>query len=177
LHEWAMVYHDGAVRHERVPLRLGAAGTDAVVERELAGPLRCSHFDAFRFFSADAAPRNASSPSRATQQDWEQPGCLHANMDLYKWSYKLSPLIESELLLDCLELAAAAREIDMRASPYDLRGYGYTPIAVEQAGGRAEYVRCQKAIASRAAPLRAALLARCDLLLQRAGAGSPATGR
>jgi hypothetical protein len=177
LHEWAMVYHDGAVRHERVPLRLGAAGTDAVVEGELAGPLRCSHFDAFRFFSADAARRNAGSPSRATQPDWEQPGCLHANMDLYKWSYKLSPLIESELLLDCLELAAAAREIDMRASPYDLRGYGYTPIAVEQAAGRAEYVRCQQAIASRAVPLRAALLARCDLLLQRAGAGGRATGR
>ena len=177
LHEWAMVYHDGAVRHERVPLRLGAAGTDAVVEAEVAGPLRCSHFDAFRFFSADAARRNAGSPSRATQPDWEQPGCLHANMDLYKWSYKLSPLIESELLLDCLELAAAAREIDMRASPYDLRGYGYTPIAVEQAAGRAEYVRCQQAIASRAVPLRAALLARCDLLLQRAGAGSRATGR
>ena len=177
LHEWAMVYHDGAVRHERVPLRLGAAGTDAVVEAEVAGPLRCSHFDAFRFFSADAARRNAGSPSRATQQDWEQPGCLHANMDLYKWSYKLSPLIESELLLDCLELAAAAREIDMRASPYDLRGYGYTPIAVEQAAGRAEYVRCQQAVASRAVPLRAALLARCDLLLQRAGAGGRATGR
>ena len=86
LHEWAMVYRDGAVRHERVPLRLGASGTDAVVETEVAGPLRCSHFDAFRFFSpafkADALPRNAGSPSRATQQDWEQPGCLHANMDL-----------------------------------------------------------------------------------------------
>ena len=177
LHEWAMVYRDDAVRHRRVPLRLGAAGTDAVVDADVAGPLRCSHFDAFRFFSADAAPRNAGSPSRATQPDWEQPGCLHANMDLYKWSYKLSPLIESELLLDCLQLAAAAREIDMRASPYDLRDYGYTPIAVEQADGRAEYVRCQKVIASRAAPLRATLLARCDLLLQHAGAGSPATGR
>ena len=117
-----MVYRSGDVRHDRVPLRLGAAGTDTVVEAEVAGPLRCSHFDAFRFFSAEAAPRNAGSPSRATQQDWEQPGCLHANMDLYKWSYKLSPLIDSEMLLDCLELAAAAREIDMRASPYDLSG-------------------------------------------------------
>jgi hypothetical protein len=90
-------------------------------------------------------------------------------MDLYKWSYKLSPLIDSETLLDCLELAAAAREIDMRASPYDLSDYGYTPITVEDAAGRAEYVRCQKAIATRAEPLRAALLARCDLLLQAAG--------
>jgi hypothetical protein len=169
LHEWAMVYRSGDVRHGGVPLRLGAAGTDTVVEAEIAGPLRCSHFDAFRFFSAEAAPRNAGAPSRATQPDWEQPGCLHANMDLYKWSYKLSPLIDSETLLDCLELAAAAREIDMRASPYDLSDYGYTPIPVEIAAGRAEYVRCQRAIATRAEPLRAALLARCDLLLQVAG--------
>ncbi len=147
----------------------GAAATDTVVEAEIAGPLRCSHFDAFRFFTADAAPRNAGKPRRDTQHDWEQPGCLHANMDLYKWSYKLSPLIDSETLLACLELAAAAREIDMRASPYDLSGYGYTPIAVEDAAGRAEYVRCQKDIATRAQPLRAALLERCDLLLQVAG--------
>jgi hypothetical protein len=169
LHEWAMVYRSGDVRHDRVPLRLGAASTDTVVEEEIAGPLRCSHFDAFRFFSTEALPRNAGSPSRATQQDWEQPGCLHANMDLYKWSYKLTPLVDSETLLDCLDLAAAAREIDMRASPYDLSDYGYTPIPVENAAGRAEYVRCQKAIAARAEPLRAALLAQCDLLLQVAG--------
>lgn len=50
---------------------------------------------------------------------------LHANMDLYKWCYKLGPLAESELLFDCLELAAAARELDIRASPYDLSAYGY----------------------------------------------------
>ena len=168
LHEWAMVYRSGAVRHDRVPLRLGAAGTDAVVDAET---LRCSHFDAFRFFTTEAASRNAGAPSRATQPDWEQPGCLHSNMDLYKWCYKLSPLIDSELLLDCLELAAAAREVDMRASPYDLRSYGYTPIAVEHSAGRAEYVRCQRAIMLRAAPLRAALSARCDLLLRAAGCG------
>ncbi len=167
MHEWAMVYKsDPAELRHGVPLRLGRDGTDAVVE---SMPLRCSHFDAFRFFTPEAVARNAGSPSRATQQDWEQPGCLHANMDLYKWAYKLSPLIDSETLLDCLELAAAAREIDMRASPYDLSGYGYTPIAVEDAAGRAEYVRCQKAIATRAEPLRAALLKQCDLLLQVAG--------
>lgn len=166
MHEWAMVYRSKAVRHERVPLRLSAARVDTVVE---SAPLQCSHFDAFRFFTPDAVPRNASAPSRANQHAWEQPGCLHANMDLYKWSYKLSPLIDSELLLDCLELAAAAREVDMRASPYDLRSYGYTPIAVEHVAGRAEYVRCQRAIAVRAAPLRASLIERCDLLLRAAG--------
>lgn len=172
LHEWAMVYRSNTVRHDRVPLRLGAAATDAVVESEIAGPLRCTHFDAFRFFTTDAAARNAGVPTRAGQPDWEQPGCLHANMDLYKWCYKLSPLIDSELLLDCLELAADAREVDMRASPYDLSSYGYTPIAVDQHAGRAEYVRCQSAIASRAAPLRAALLDRCDLLTRAAGCES-----
>ena len=168
LHEWAMVYRSDAVRHSRVPLRLSASATDAAVE---SLPLRCSHFDAFRFFTAEAAPRNAGALSRATQQNWEQPGCLHTNMDLYKWCYKLSPLIDSELLLDCLRLAAAAREIDMRASPYDLSDYGYSPIAVEHRAGRLEYVRCQSAIAQRAAPLRSALLARCDLLLRFAGCG------
>ena len=165
MHEWAMVYRTDAVRHARVPLRLGARATDAAVE---SMPLRCSHFDAFRFFTAEAVPRNAGAPARDTRADWEQPGCLHANMDLYKWCYKLGPLADSELLFDCLELAAAARELDMRASPYDLSAYGYPPIAVEHPAGRAEYVRCQGAIAQRAAPLRAALLARCDLLLRAA---------
>ncbi|WP_046319757.1 hypothetical protein [Mycobacterium sp. UM_Kg1] len=167
LHEWAMVYRRAAhqsVRHEHVPLRLPAVEVDRVVE---ATPLRCTHFDAFRFFTPAAAPRNAGTPTRSTQIGWEQPGCLHANMDLYKWCYKLGPLIESDLLLDCLQLAAAAREIDMRASPYDLSGYGYAPIAVETAAGRAEYVRRQGEIAQRAAPLRATLLARCEQLIDR----------
>jgi hypothetical protein len=162
LHEWAMVYRAATVRHARVPLRLGARGTDAVVE---SMPLRCSHFDAYRFFTEPAARRNAFAPSRAEQSGWEQPGCLHANMDLYKWCYKLGPLVESGLLLDCLELAADARELDMRASPYDLTAYGFTPITIEEPAGRAEYVHCQRAVSERAAPLREALQARCDLLL------------
>ncbi len=162
MHEWAMVYRAPAYRHGGVPLRLGAAGTDAVVESQ---PLRCSHFDAYRFFTPAAAVRNEGRPTRRTQSRWEQPGCLHANMDLYKWAYKLGPLLDSGLLLDCLELAAAARELDMRASPYDLREYGFEPIAVEEFAGRAEYVRGQNAVAERAVPLRAALLARCDRLL------------
>ena len=62
--------------------------------------------------------------------------------------YKLGPLIESELLMDCLELAADARELDMRASPYDLRDYGFEPIAIETPAGRAEYVRAQQNVAA-----------------------------
>jgi len=166
LHEWAMVYRSSRPRHDRVPLRLGNAGTDAVVE---SMPLRCSHFDAYRFFTDAAVGRNSDTLSRNNQPAHEQPGCLHTNMDLYKWCYKLGPLVESELLMDCLDLAADARMLDMQASPYDLADYGVTPIAIEDAGGRAEYVRLQQDIAQRGMPLRARLSARCEDLLAHGG--------
>lgn len=162
MHEWAMVYRTHDVRHDGVPLRLGAAQTDAVVE---SIPLRCSHFDAYRFFTPDAAPLNVEALSRDTQVAMEQPGCVHAAMDCYKWAYKLGPLIDSELVADCLDLAADARALDMRASPYDLSAYGFDPITVETPAGRSEYVRLQQAVADRATPLRAALSDRCELLL------------
>lgn len=168
LHEWAMVYRDPLPRHERVPLRLGATGTDAVVE---SMPLRCSHFDAYRFFTEPATGRNAEHLTRDAQVATEQPGCIHASMDLYKWAYKLGPLVASELVMDGLALAADAREIDMRASPYELTDYGFEPIAIETPAGRAEYVRAQQAIADRAAPLRAALADACDLLRRAAHGG------
>jgi len=170
MHEWAMVYRTDTVRHGGVPLRLGARGTDTVVE---SMPLRCSHFDAHRFFTPAATARNEIQPTRSTQRDWEQPGCLHANMDIYKWCAKLVPLVDSDLLMDCLEVAADARELDMRASPYDLSGYGFEPITVEEPTGRADYARRQGEIARRAAPLRAALLARCEHMLAR-GTGTAA---
>jgi hypothetical protein len=163
LHEWAMVYRAPTVRHGQVPLRLGATGTDAVVE---SMPLRCSHFDAYRFFTEPAVARNTEALTRDRQVATEQPGCLHAAMDCYKWAFKLGPLVASELVVDCLELAADARELDMRASPYDLRDYGFEPIAIETPAGRAEYVRAQQSVAERAAPLRRTLADRCDLLLR-----------
>lgn len=162
LHEWAMVYRAGEVRHDGVPLRLGAADTDAVLE---SMPVRCTHFDAFRFFTPPAVGRNNRHLTRADQRHTEQPGCLHANMDLYKWCFHTSPLTTSELQLDCFELARDARILDMRASPYDLRDYGYEPIEIESPAGRAVYVRKQSAIADRAAALRARLLAECENLL------------
>ncbi|HET7665626.1 MAG TPA: 3-methyladenine DNA glycosylase [Mycobacterium sp.] len=169
LHEWAMVYRAPALRHGHVPLRLGRAGTDAVVE---SMPLRCSHFDAYRFFTEPAARRNSGDLTRDGQVSDEQPGCVHAAMDCYKWAFKLGPLVETGLVMDCLELAADARSLDMRASPYDLREYGFEPVTVETAAGRAEYVRTQQRIAQRAAPLRATLADRCDALVSTAAAGT-----
>ncbi len=98
LHEWAMVYRTPELRHGQVPLRLGGVGTDAVVE---SMPLRCTHFDAFRFFTDAAVSRNDRQLSRDQQIDAEQPGCIHAAMDTYKWAYKLGPLVPSELVMDC----------------------------------------------------------------------------
>jgi hypothetical protein len=168
LHEWAMVYRasPGDVRHRGVPMRLGNAGTDAVVE---SMPLRCTHFDAFRFFTEPARSRNSAQLTRDQQVDSEQPGCLHAAMDLYRWSYKLLPLVNSGLLMDAFELAYDARVLDMRAGPYDLRTFGNEPVRIETPSGRAEYVREQAVIVQRAAVVRTALLARCRALLAAAG--------
>ncbi len=165
LHEWAMVYREADDARHPVPLRLGPGGTDEVVR---AGSLRCTHFDAFRFFTPGAAERNATVLTRESQIGSEQPGCLHAGMDLYKWAFKLTPGAPSDLVADTFELARDARELDMRASPYDLTGYGFAPIPIETAEGRREYVRRQAALAARAAPLRARLLE-----VVRAWPGSP----
>ncbi|MFK4789814.1 3-methyladenine DNA glycosylase [Microbacterium sp. ZW T5_56] len=150
MHEWAMVYRQPDHRHP-VPLRLGQAGTDDVVE---AHDLRCTHFDAFRFFTPAAEPRNEQPLTRASQPLLEQPGCLHAGMDLYKWALKLGPLVPGSVLLDSFELARDIRELDMRASPYDLSDWGFSPIPVETAEGKAEYVRRQRVFAERGQRLR-----------------------
>ncbi len=166
LHEWAMVYRDAATRHA-LPLRLGHEGTDAVVESH---DLVCTHIDAFRFFTPEATPRNALQLTRADQTEREQPGCLHANMDLYKWASKLAPAIPSELVLDAFELAMEIRYVDMQASPYDVRALGLTPIEIETPDGKADYARRQGEFAERASLLRCQLIAACTRMRDVAGA-------
>jgi len=162
LHEWAMVYRTPDVRHASWPLRLGAEGTDQVVESHKIG---CSHFDAFRFFTDSARPLNTLQPSRESQPVLEQGGCLHANMDLYKWACKLMPFTPSSLVLSCFELARDIRTLDMRASPYDLQPLGYSPVRIETPDGKAEYTAAQRGFADRARPLRRQLVDLCDDLL------------
>ena len=175
LHEWAMVYRGTAHRHA-LPLRLGQAGTDAVVE---AHPIRCSHVDAFRFFTPAAVGLNRLQPTRATQVELEQPGCLHASMDVHKWAGKLGPAVPGELALDCFELAGDVRLLDMQAAPYDLSSYGRPAVAIETPEGKAEYVRRQRELAGRAADLRAGLIAVCEQLLgvRRPDAVASSAGR
>lgn len=152
-HEWAMVYRQSAqdIRHASWPLRLPPEGIAAVVE---SAPLRCTHFDAFRFYASPARPLNVVQPTRESQAALEQPGCLHATMDLYKWCFRSYPAAGADLTADCFALAREVRAVDMRASPYDFRELGYAPIAIETPQGRAEYVEHQRDFAVRGALLR-----------------------
>ena len=156
LHEWAMVYglEQQDVRHASWPLRLTPEDIRRVVHEQ---GLRCTHYDAFRFFTPAAAPLNELVPTRATQPDLDQPGCLHATMDLYKWAAKYAPLVGSDLVADTFALARDARGLDMAAAPYDLRPLGHEPVTVETPEGRVEYVRRQRALVDRGAALRSRL--------------------
>lgn len=167
LHEWAMIYRSSDIRHrERAPLRLSEEEIARFLDSQ---PLVCSHFDAFRFFTPQAAPRNRLKPSLETRASFEQPGCIHANMDLYKWSFKAMPWVGSDFLRKTFFLALALRELDMRASPYDLTAYGYDAIPIESESGRAAYVKSQQQLATQSAQLRDELISILRKLLSSLG--------
>lgn len=163
LHEWAMVYRmtPEQLRHSALPLRIGQAATNSVVEAHTIG---CTHFDAFRFFTPEAAPLNTIELSRDTEHETEQSGCLHAGMDVYKWATKLGPIIPGNLLLDAFVLARDIRELDMRASPYDVTGYfgasgePLTPVPIETPEGKREYARLQRGFSERGNTIRIRIL-------------------
>ncbi len=163
MHEWAMVYRSDNVRHNQLPLRFSDEKIAEIVESR---PVICSHFDAFRFFTEAAKPLNRNSLSRETFQDSEQPGCIHTNMDIYKWAYKFYPWISSDLIREAFFLALEARTIDMKASPYDLRDQGLNPIKVETETGRKQYQNHQTELMEKAAPVRSRLIDELDNLLR-----------
>jgi len=157
MHEWAMVYkkENKNIRHSGIPLRMDKKELAEFVESR---PLVCTHFDAFRFFSEPAKPLNKHELSRDSFTDTEQAGCIHTNMDLYKWAFKGFPWISSRVILEAFDLAVEARTVDMKASPYDLREYSLEPIMVETEEGRMEYLEAQKAIYGRSKPIREKLI-------------------
>ncbi len=160
LHEWAMVYQvDQQQTRHADPLRVSQRQVNSLVDEV---GLRCTHIDAFRFFTEGAAPQNVNQlniiPTRENQKEIEQPGCLHANMDLYKHCMWFQPMLPGALVLDSFELARDARTLDMQASPYDLSEYGYLPIKIEERTGRATYVARQRQISEQAQSLRSRLI-------------------
>lgn len=155
MHEWAMVYEAEELRHETFPLRLSREEIRNLVD---SNPVVCSHFDAFRFFTPKARPLNQIALSRDNMLENEQPGCLHTNMDLYKWAYKLSPWIPGSVTLEAFKMASKARVLDMKAGPYDLRRIGYEPIRIETEAGRRLYKEKQAEIWREAKPVRHKLI-------------------
>ena len=166
LHEWAMVYQltPEQLRHAQLPLRIGHEATDQVVR---SNQISCTHFDAYRFFTKPAEPFNEHrpTPTRENQPELEQSGCLHAGMDIYKWASKLGPIVPGEVLLDAFELARDIREVDMRASPYDVSaffgsdGSRLVAIKIETPEGKREYARLQRGFAARGNELRERVIA------------------
>ena len=168
VHEWAMVYGGDDVRHrETAPLRLSQKQVDDFVESR---PVVCTHFDAFRFFAPQAKPLNRMELAWSTRHEVEQPGCIHANMDLYRWAYGAMPWIGSDLLWQTFDLATELRALDMQASPYDLGDFGLEPVRVETKEGRVEYRLRQRELGERAAVLRSKLIAALQHLLASHGA-------
>ena len=162
LHEWAMVYREANIRHQTTPLRLSPEEIAEVVESQ---DLRCTHYDAFRFFSEEAVPRNRFPLTRVTTDQFDQRGCVHVNMDLYKWCYKINPWCPGELLREAFLLAWDARQLDMRASPYDVREFDLEPIRIETREGQEEYIKLQRELSTRSIPLRERLIEVYWLLL------------
>jgi len=154
LHEWAMVYKTDTPRYT-VKLRLTHKEIKDVVE---SLPLRCTHYDAFRFFTPSAVPLNLVELTQENRIQYDQPGCIHANMDLYKWAYKFYPWISSKIILEAFKLTLKARILDMRASPYDLSRWRFSPICIETSEGRAAYEEAQRELTEEAKPIREDLL-------------------
>lgn len=151
LHEWAMVLGANEVRHEKWPLRLSQTQIQATIDEV---GLRCTHFDAFRFFTPVAAPLNPLQLTRIDQTEVEQPGCLHANMDLYKHAQRFAPIFGSDLVRQSFQLARDIRSVDMQVAPYDLAELGVIPIRVETQTGRDTFAELQVEFAGRAQQLR-----------------------
>lgn len=174
-HEWAMLYSESSSidLKQNLPLRISREGIRDVL---MTNKLRCSHYDAFRFFTKDSMPLNdvGVKLSRMNQDISDQPGCVHVQMDMFKWSFKIFPFIPSELLVDTLSLALQARLLDMRASPYDLKAcsnlgsmFSPDPILVETPSGRRDYQKYQMELYAKSKPIRQKLISSYTLFLSK----------
>ena len=180
VHEFAMLY--SGARHSYyqknvLKLRMTQREIDSIVER---APITCTHFDATRHFPETIASRVKTSPSLRTKN--EQAGCVHTNLDLFKYALRLFPFASSELVADALELAIRARELDMRASPYDLSSvdvtelrydFDLTPILIETESGRTKFKNLTMDLYRDSLPIRDRIIKVASSILQIASLSSP----
>ena len=153
-----MVYRQDPdeVRHRDWPLRLDPA---VVLTRTACGvPLR-----RVRFFTPAARPLNVLQPTREGHFANEQPGCLHANMDVYRWRSKLSPLVSGDLVADCFELAGDPGPGHAR-QPVRPGGARIRSGTSGDRRGPGRVHRQQREFADRAAVLRRRLIDACRVI-------------
>mmetsp|Transcript_11407 Transcript_11407/g.21113 ORF Transcript_11407/g.21113 Transcript_11407/m.21113 type:complete len:328 (-) Transcript_11407:1052-2035(-) len=168
MHEWAMLYSPDGAEHppssdfQSLPLRVSQQVLNHTVESR---GVYCTHYDAMRFFAPQAVQ---FSHWHLKQRDHskENPACVHAAMDLLSIAHKLFPLVSSELVGDTLELALAARKLDVRASPYDSRqlDQSLAPIEVETVEGRRQYQKLQRELMARSQVIRGNMISAVEPL-------------
>ena len=177
LHEWAMVYRQDPeqVRHAAWPLRLGADGH----RRRSWSRTGSAAPTSTRTASSRRRPGrcNPLQPTRETQPTLEQPGCLHANMDLYKWAYKLGPLVAERAGRGLLR----AGPRDPRAGHARARRTTWPTLGYGRCGSRRRRARPSTPPRSAASPsargaLRARLVDACDRLLGAGASPRPIPG-
>lgn len=79
-------------------------------------------------------PLNPVQLVRTGQRENDQPGCVHANMDLFKWALRLWPLLPSERMADALELAVSCRMLVRHVSPDPPSRESIVPHAIRPRG-------------------------------------------
>jgi len=158
-----MVYRlsEDEIRHNGYQLRMSPEALADFVE---AQPICCSHYDAYRFFTPEALPLNSLKPAFETRQDMEQSGCLHANMDLYKWAYKLGPGSAVISWPMPSKWPSPAAPLTCAPALTELTALGFDPILIETDAGKEEYRREQQRLATMAQPVRRKLLAAATMI-------------
>ena len=164
---WSTGSNEDETRHSAYPLRLGPRGTDEVVETHR---IACSHFDAYRFFTAPARPLNILDPAAHDRPAFEQPACLHAGHGPLqarlparaRWSRpSWSPTASSSPATSGSSTCAPRRTTSRTSAT--------TPIRIETPEGKQEYAAAQRGFAERGAPLRQRLIEECERLLAAVG--------
>ena len=140
------------------PQRLAAAALARSDRRVVRGErgVRCSHFDAYRFFTAPARPLNVLRPTREAQHDAgaaglpaRQHGPLQVGVQaVARWS-------PSELVADCFALARDIRDAGHARQPVRPGGAGLRAGADGDPRGPGR-VRARRSGRSPSAPLRCA---------------------
>ena len=152
LHEWAMVYRSArrAPRSGSVAARAGGHRRRGRIDAVALQPLRRLPV----LHRAGGAPQRGTAEPRVAGR--QRTAGVRARRDGHlQVGVQAGPAGRLRTASPTASNSPpTARELDMRASPYDLTGYGFAPIAVETPTGRAEYVRGQQDVADRAAPLR-----------------------